>query len=100
MSAYNMSPFFEYYADDLAPFYEKKYEFLIDFNEELCRMVCELIDIHPTMERTSEYKMEFAPGEFDFREVIHPQKGFPRSGYRVYSATLLSGFRAQTGFSS
>lgn len=23
VSAYNMSPFFEYYADDLAPFYEK-----------------------------------------------------------------------------
>ena len=33
VSAYNMSPFFEYYADDFAPFYEKKYEFLLDFNE-------------------------------------------------------------------
>ena len=44
-SAYNSTPFFEYYKDDFRPFYEKKYEFLIDFNEELCRMVCELIDI-------------------------------------------------------
>ena len=42
-SAYNSTPFFEYYKDDFRPFYEKKYEFLTDFNEELCRLVCELI---------------------------------------------------------
>lgn len=60
-SVYNNTPFFEYYKDDFHPFYEKKYEFLIDFNEELCRMVCELIDIHPTIERTSEYKMGLLP---------------------------------------
>ena len=47
VSAYNMSPFFEYYADDLAPFYEKKYEFLLDFNEELRRLVCDLLDMQP-----------------------------------------------------
>ena len=66
------------------------------FNEELCRMVCELIDIHPTMERTSEYKMEFASGEFDFREVIHPKKDFrevdtefvPQSYYQVFESKL------------
>mgnify|MGYP002646340134 FL=1 len=95
-SAYNSTPFFEYYKDDFRPFYEKKYEFLIDFNEELCRMVCELIDIHPTMERTSEYKMKFAPGEFDFREVIHPKKDFrevdtefiPQPYYQVFEPKL------------
>ena len=32
-SAYNHTPFFEYYRDDFQPFYEKKYEFLVDFNE-------------------------------------------------------------------
>ena len=92
-SAYNNTPFFEYYKDDFRPFYEKKYEFLIDFNEELCRMVCELIDIHPTIERTSEYKMEFAP---DFREVIHPKKNFrevdtefvPQPYYQVFESKL------------
>ena len=39
-SAYNHTPFFEYYKDDFRPFYEKKYEFLVDFNEELCHLVC------------------------------------------------------------
>lgn len=75
-SAYNSTPFFEYYKDDFHPFYEKKYEFLADFNEELCRLVCELIDIHPAMGRTTEYKSKFAPDECDFRETIHPKKDF------------------------
>ena len=78
-SAYNNTPFFEYYKDDFRPFYEKKYEFLIDFNEELCRMVCESRRIRFSGSNSSE-------------------KGFQGSGYRVCSATLLSGFRVQTGF--
>ena len=48
-SAYNHTPFFEYYKDDFRPFYEKRYEFLADFNEELCHLICSLIDIQPVM---------------------------------------------------
>lgn len=95
-SAYNHTPFFEYYKDDFRPFYEKKYEFLADFNEELCHLVCSLIDIQPVMERTSEYKTGFAPGEADFRECIHPKKDFsledpdfsPQSYYQVFQERL------------
>ena len=95
-SAYNHTPFFEYYKDDFHPFYEKKYEFLADFNEELCHLVCSLIDIQPVMERTSEYKTGFAPGEADFRERIHPKKDFsledpdfsPQPYYQVFQERL------------
>lgn len=98
-SAYNSTPFFEYYKDDFHPFYEKKYEFLADFNEALCRLICQLIDIEPDMERTTEYKMEFTPEEYDFRETIHPKKDFretdpefvPRPYYQVFEAR--HGFR-------
>ena len=91
-SAYNHTPFFEYYKDDFRPFYEKRYEFLADFNEELCHLICSLIDIQPVMKRTSEYKTEFAPGETDFRERIHPKKDFrledpdfsPQPYYQVF----------------
>ena len=55
-SAYNHTPFFEYYKDDFRPFYEQKYEFLADFNEALCRLVCSLIGLEPQMERTTDYK--------------------------------------------
>lgn len=54
-SAYNESPFFEYYADDLRPFFEKKYDFLIDFNEAIRQKICELMDIQPKVDYTSAY---------------------------------------------
>lgn len=93
-SAYNSTPFFEYYKDDFHPFYEKRYEFLADFNEELCHLICQQIDIQPVIERTQEYKADFAPNEVDFREVIHPKKEFhladpeflPRPYYQVFEA--------------
>ena len=55
MSAYNESPFFDYYQDDFRPFFEKKYDFLYDFNMEICQKVCELIDIQPNIRETEEY---------------------------------------------
>ena len=32
VSAYGESPFFMYYADDLRPFFERRWEYLFDFN--------------------------------------------------------------------
>ena len=95
-SAYNHTPFFEYYKDDFRPFYEKKYEFLVDFNEELCHLICSLIDIQPDMARTTEYRTEFTPNEADFRERIHPKKDFsledtefsPQPYYQVFQERL------------
>ena len=95
-SAYNHTPFFEYYKDDFRPFYEQKYEFLADFNEELCHLVCSLIDLQPDMTRTTGYRTEFAPHETDFRERIHPKKDFaledtvfsPQPYYQVFQERL------------
>ena len=97
-SAYNSTPFFEYYKDDLRPFYEKKYEFLTDFNEELCRLVCELIDIQPAIERTKEYKTDFASNEIDFREAIHPKKDFHRTDPEFIPQPYYQVFEARHGF--
>ena len=54
-SAYSESPFFDYYADDIRPFFEKKYEFLVDFNEAIRQTVCDLLDIQPKVEYTSSF---------------------------------------------
>ena len=75
MSAYSESPFFDYYADDIHPFFEKKYDFLIDFNEAIRQKVCELMDIHPNVSYTSDFRHQTSD-IVDFREVIntkHPQ---------------------------
>lgn len=91
-TAYSESPFFEYYADDVRPFFERRWEFLYDFNMEACRVVCDLLDIHPVIIPTECYVAheDVADGVTDFREVIdpkHPQAddGFvARRYYQVY----------------
>ena len=45
VSAYKKSPFFDYYADDFRPFYEKDYMFLADFNLQLHATVCSLLGL-------------------------------------------------------
>lgn len=44
-SAYGESPFFDYYADDIRPFFTEKWEFLFDFNLAIIHKMCELLDI-------------------------------------------------------
>ncbi|MGB0932530.1 MAG: WbqC family protein, partial [Chitinophagales bacterium] len=56
MAAYRSSPYFEYYEDDLQPFYTNKMVYLMDFNQQLCDFVLNainaqtLIDIQYTQE--------------------------------------------------
>jgi len=75
-SAYNSSPFFEYYADDLKPFFVKKPGFLFDFNEEIRTKIGELLDIPCKVTFTQEYikEGETPEGWQDFRSSIHPKK--------------------------
>jgi hypothetical protein len=74
VAAYNSSPFFEYYADDLLPFYERTWHFLFDFNREIQTKILELIDMEVDVELTADFKTEFSQGELDLRESIHPKK--------------------------
>ena len=97
ISAYNESPFFDYYADDIRPFFEKKYEFLIYFNEAICQKVCELIDIQPNIERTTDYQRQ-TDNMDDYRAVInakHPlvdSDFHPRRYWQVFEGK--HGFQA------
>lgn len=55
-SAYGSSPFFEYYADDIAPFFEKKWDSLFDYNLEITRKMCELLDLRKDIQLTDSYQ--------------------------------------------
>ncbi len=84
MSAYGESPFFEYYADDLRPFFEKRWEFLYDFNMEITMKMCELLDIEPHVEPTSSYVAadDLPAGIDDFRDVIRPKHPLPDADFQ------------------
>lgn len=73
VAAYKQSPFFDYYADEFNAFFDRKYEFLYDFNMELTQWLCEQIDIQPELVPTTEY-MATCEGILDLREAIHPKK--------------------------
>ncbi len=72
MSAYGESPFFEYYADDLHPFFEKRWEFLYDFNMEITRKMCELLDVGPNIKKTNK-KIKSLDYIVDCRDAIRPK---------------------------
>lgn len=93
VSAYNLSPFFEYYADDFVPFYRKKYKFLFDFNEELRHLICELLDIHPVIRHTVRYESA-VPN--DFRETIRPRH--PGADLSFVPQPYYQVFREKHGF--
>ena len=92
LSAYGESPFFEYYADDIHPFYEKKYKFLLDFNMEINAKMMELLDIEKScLSLSNEYSSyEGDSDTVDFREVIRPKhpgedkEWQPKKYYQVY----------------
>ena len=98
MSAYSESPFFDYYADDLRPFFERRWEFLYDFNEAIRATLCELLDIHPDVQPTTHYVAAEGPmaaeeaTAIDLREAIDPKHPEPdpdfkpRPYYQVFQA--------------
>ena len=98
VSNYRNSPFFEYYADDFRIFYERKYPFLWDFNQEICALVCELIDIHPQMEATSEYLKEVPDTALDFREIIHPKRDYKQEDQTFIAEPYYQVFKDKLGF--
>ena len=75
VSAYRNSPFFEYYADDFAHFYEEKDGFLMDFNLRLHNVVCELLGLEREIRilTPSESIEETTNNISDLRHIAEPK---------------------------
>jgi len=58
VSAYNSSPFFEYYKDELLPFYNTKHSTLFDFNLKLSKTILELMQVEKKLNFTSKFQKE------------------------------------------
>lgn len=72
-SAYGNAPYFEYYADELLPFFEKKYNYLFDWNLDLLNCIMELFMMPNTLQFTDEYQVDLNENITDFRNVISPK---------------------------
>jgi len=57
-TAYNSSPFFEFYIDELKPVFEKRFTFLLDLNLKCHELIMDALQLHIPFRKTSEYEKE------------------------------------------
>ena len=71
-SAYNSSPFFEYYADDLEPLFRMKSKYLLDYNQQITESILDMLEIPVSLKLTTDF--EYLPENcLNFREKINPK---------------------------
>lgn len=86
-SAYKNSPYFEFFEDELKPFYETKHEFLFDFNTQLLQTVLHILRIKKQIQFTTQF--EKTPN--DVRDMRMLSDGIQKDGltqssyYQVFS---------------
>ena len=91
-SSVAVGDYVDYYADDLRPFFERKWQYLFDFNMEIVSKLCELLDVRPHISLTDTYADAALLGADDLRDAIRPKHPAadpafePRPYYQVYAA--------------
>ena len=77
-TAYGNAPFFEHYADEVAPFFEKNYPFLFDLNLEIVHFLFKKLDWKGHLRPTETYRAPSQPPApetlLDARDLIRPDK--------------------------
>lgn len=68
-SAYSMSPFFEFYIDDLMPIFEKRFDFILDLNLQCFELLNESLQLDLKPQFTEKFDQN--PKEMrDFRPIV------------------------------
>jgi hypothetical protein len=97
-SAYNSTPFYEYFCDDYLPFYQKKWDFLLDFNLKIQEKTLELLNFQKIESYLSDTYIEKSIfNTKDLREVINPKK-FDVSLYNNLNTPYYQIFNQKFGF--
>ncbi|MDD6104252.1 MAG: WbqC family protein [Bacteroidales bacterium] len=76
VSAYNSSPFFIYYMDEIFSILDRRYQYLLELNMALLEKLVVLCGIRKDIALTHSYlRTEELPWQMcDLRELIHPKK--------------------------
>lgn len=72
VSAYNSSPYFEYYQDEIEPFFQRKFRFLLDLNLKIHEIICEFIEVENKLILTEDFE-KVPEGTLNLREEISPK---------------------------
>ena len=72
-ASYRSSAYFEFYEDDFAPFYQKKFDYLLDYNSQLLVILLKSLKMSLTYQFTDTYEKAYL-GLVDLRGEMHPRK--------------------------
>jgi hypothetical protein len=95
-SAYRNSPFYDYFIDDLASFYQNKFRFLFDFNIEIQKTITKILGLKVEISFTEKYNNQSTISQLDYRDKIHPKKCNEDPCFVIFSYTQV--FITKFGF--
>jgi hypothetical protein len=81
-SAYNSSPYFEYFIDEMVSFYVKKWKYLIDLNNETTLWALKSMRMDADFDYSEKFIHQYAMTD-DFREIVSPKKAPRISGKEI-----------------
>ena len=81
-SAYNSSPFFEYYLDDFDLFFKKEYKLLYNFNYDIFLQILKCIELNINVRKTNKIV-----NYIDLKKILDPKKD--RENYNNYSQVFI-----------
>lgn len=78
VSAYKSSPFFEYYQDEIAPFFTQKETSLFQLNQDIFKVLCDCIELDVNIKNTDTFTKEYdnETGITDLRFLARAKKPF------------------------
>lgn len=80
-SAYRVSPYFEFFEDDLILIFTKKYKFLHDVNLDSFLFIADALQLETDFSKTSTYELETSEKDFRFLANKNSQ---PEKEYKIY----------------
>ncbi|MFD0941306.1 WbqC family protein [Pedobacter boryungensis] len=87
-TCYRNSAYFEFYEDGLIPFYQKKFDYLFDYNLELLEWIFKQLKVNPLLSFNETYEKEM-PLDLDYRNKFSSKKVNPgaetKSYFQVFS---------------
>lgn len=69
-SAYSMSPFFEFYIDELSPLFTKKFDFILDFNLECFNALLGCLQININTLKSAVFE-KATTDKLDYRSMVN-----------------------------
>ena len=81
-SAYSMSPFFEYYIDDLMPLFETHFDYILDFNLECFDILSDSLQLNLSPKHTSVFEKD-TTDKTDFRTLV--RRNFKVESFQPYT---------------